>query len=50
MRPGQGFGAICEPEQVSRMKRVIEHNEGELRASETRDDGVYLTICKVGPI
>jgi hypothetical protein len=46
MRPGEWFGAICSREQLDRMRRVIEHNGGELRGCDDRPEGVFLTIGK----
>lgn len=47
LRPGETFNALCNPDQVEKLRRVAVHNEGELWVNDTAAEGVTITVRKV---
>jgi hypothetical protein len=46
LRAGESFGIICARDQVSKMERVIQHNDGRAEVVTELEDAVYLAVIK----
>jgi len=47
LHPGESFAFIIELEKLEKIKKVIQHNQGEIVAQEDLPNAVKLTVKKV---
>ena len=47
LRPGQYIEFIIEREKLEKMRKVVEHNKGQIVAKEDMSDAVKLKVEKL---